>query len=412
MTVDTRSAVTRSAREAAITPGAGRGTAGSQDVRILVVDDERSLLNALTESLSLQGYQVLGFDAPEDALAALRAGAWDVLITDMMMPGVDGMALLRAALQIDAELVCLVITGHGSVDAAVEAMKSGASDFILKPFQASTLVSTISRALAVRRLRRERESLFNSLQQRTSELLAANRELEAFAHSVSHDLRAPLAAIMGFSDLLIERGAELDAARAKHLNGRICANARHMMATMDNLLKLGQASRGELRISTIDLSAMAAEIVAELALGASERRVQVDIAPGLSARGDPGLVRTALENLLGNAWKYTAGRSEACIQVGAEAEPGSGDQVFLVRDNGAGFDMSAAGRLFQPFHRLHSSTEFPGTGIGLSIVRRVVERHAGRIWADAAPGKGATFRFTLGKAGSSGEARDSSGATE
>jgi signal transduction histidine kinase len=368
----------------------------SQDVRILVVDDELPLLEAVVETLCRHGYQARGVVAAEDALAALRTGTCDVLLTDLMMPGMGGMALVREALRIDSELVCIVMTGYGSVDAAVEAMKSGAADFILKPFKSSTLEPIIARAIAERRLRRDRDFLASSLAQRTLQLQAANRELEAFVHSVSHDLRAPLAAIAGFSDVLAEKAGELDGERAGHLLDRVRANARHMGAIIDDLLRLSRISQGELHCGSIDLSAMAAEIMADLVASAPQRRVELVIEAGLRARGDEGLVRIAFENLLGNAWKYTAKRDCARIELRAEAAlTDSRSPVFLVRDNGAGFDMAFAHLLFQPFQRLHSAASFAGTGIGLSIVRRVVERHGGRVWAESVEGEGASFRLML-----------------
>lgn len=233
---------------------------------------------------------------------------------------------------------------------------------------------------------------------RTAELEAANRALESFNSAVSHDLRAPLDAITGFSSLLAKKGGALSEARAQQLPGRIHANALHMGTLIDNLLKLSQISRRQLDWRAIDLSAMAAEIVSGLREGEPARDVQVDIELGLVARGDPGLLRIALENLLGNAWKYTGQCADARIELRAERGAGEDGPVYLIRDNGAGFDMALAVHLFEPFRRMHKSTDFQGTGIGLSIVRRVVEQHGGRIWAESAEHQGACFRFTLGAA--------------
>lgn len=365
--------------------------------RILVVDDEQPLMEAVCEALTQAGYPVEGYVAAEDALAELRTRSFDLLLTDLMMPGMGGIALVRAALRIDSELVCLVMTGHGTIESAVEAMKSGALDYVLKPFKSGVLLPTITRALIIGELRRQKATLANILGERTAELQFANRELQAFAQSVSHDLRAPLDAIAEFSGLLVEKGTALGEARMRQLIERIHANALHMGLVIDDLLKLSRISRTELAWGHVDISAMAGEIVSDLRNAEPARRVHVDIAPGLRAEGDRGLLRIAFENLLGNAWKYTGKRVHANIELGTEPDS-QGGPVYFVRDNGAGFDMAHATKLFQPFRRLHSSSEFPGTGVGLSIVSRIVERHGGRIWAEAVEGEGACFRLTLGSA--------------
>ena len=232
------------------------------------------------------------------------------------------------------------------------------------------------------------------LQRRSEELAAANRELEAFAYSVSHDLRAPLRAIDGFSQALLEDyGGRLDETGRDYLR-RVRAAAQRMAALIDDLLELSRVSRSQLQPEVVDLSRMAREIMAALQERQPERRVAIVIQPGLKARGDPGLLRTAMENLLGNAWKYTGRTAEARIEVGSEStQTGT---VFHVRDNGAGFDMRYAAKLFSAFQRLHHPSEFEGTGVGLATVQRIIHRHGGRIWAQSSPGQGATFLFTLG----------------
>jgi hypothetical protein len=362
--------------------------------RILVVDDERALMNALCDTLEAEGYRAEGFTSATDALAALREEPFDLLLTDLMMPGTDGIALIRAAMGVDPDLVCLLITGHGTITTAVDAMQSGALDYILKPFKASALLPAVARGIAVRRLREEKTALERSLFDRTRELQAANQELEAFAHSVAHDLRAPLDAITGFSAVMADRAAVLAESRVRELAGRVHANAVHMGALFDDLIKLSRTSRAELRRSDVDLSAMAAEIGAALRGGEPGRQVTLDIETGLRVQGDAGLLRVAFENLLGNAWKYTSRRADSHIELRSERDS-QGEPVLAVCDNGVGFDMAYAQNLFKPFRRLHGAGEFPGTGIGLSIVRRVVERHGGRIWAEAAEGLGACFRLTL-----------------
>lgn len=243
----------------------------------------------------------------------------------------------------------------------------------------------------VRRLNAELEG---RVRERTAELVAANRELESFAYTISHDLRAPLRGIDGFSQLLLdEYGEQLDAQGQDYL-GRVRRAAQRLGALIDDLLELSRVTRKEMRRETVDLSRLAREILDEMARSNPQRRVDVVVEPGCTVRGDPQLLRILLENLLDNAWKYTGKTPQARIEVGREA--GTQPPVFLVRDNGAGFDMRYADRLFSPFQRLHKADQFEGTGIGLASAARVVHRHGGKIWVDSAIGHGTAFRFTLG----------------
>jgi signal transduction histidine kinase len=206
-------------------------------------------------------------------------------------------------------------------------------------------------------------------------------------------LRAPLRAIDGFTHVLIEDyGHKLDAAGVEHLN-RVRSGAQRMSELIDDLLNLSRLTRGPLATADVDLSALAREILAQLTAAAPTRVVDVIVAPGVTARGDPRLLRVVLTNLLDNAWKYTGKTEHARVEFG-EARIDR-ERVFYVRDNGAGFEMQYAGRLFGPFQRLHGVSEFPGTGVGLATVARIVHRHGGRVWAEAAPGEGAVFYFTL-----------------
>jgi light-regulated signal transduction histidine kinase (bacteriophytochrome) len=225
---------------------------------------------------------------------------------------------------------------------------------------------------------------------RTRELTRANQELESFAYSVSHDLRAPLRAIDGFSRLLTERyGDRIDEEGREYLL-RVRNAAGRMGTLIESLLKMARLGRGGIKPMALDLSRMAADIVAELRATEPERDVDIRITPGLQVEGDQGLVRSLLQNLLGNAWKFTCDCSDARIEFGVSA---GGE--FFVRDNGAGFPQEYADKLFRPFQRLHSQEEFAGDGIGLASVKRIAERHGGTIRAEGSPGEGATFFFTL-----------------
>ena len=232
------------------------------------------------------------------------------------------------------------------------------------------------------------------VQERTAELAAANQELEAFSYSVSHDLRAPLRSINGFSQALIEDyGAQLDAAALGYLQ-RVRAASQHMAVLIDDLLELARVSRSELRRERVDLSTLAEEISADLRKTDPQRAADIIIAPALNAVGDARLLRVVLTNLFTNAWKFTRRHPQARIEFGTLAE--GGRVVYFVRDDGAGFNMAYAGKLFSPFQRLHPAAEFEGHGIGLATVRRIISRHGGRVWAEGEEEKGATFYFSLG----------------
>jgi PAS domain S-box-containing protein len=224
---------------------------------------------------------------------------------------------------------------------------------------------------------------------------ANSRELESFSYSVSHDLRSPLRSIDGFSQALLEDHAhQLDPEAREHL-GRVRGAAQRMAELIDDLLELSRVTRAELTRQSIDLSALARDVAEHLTVTDPDRVVRFEIATGLSIQGDPRLVRVLLENLLGNAWKFTARRPSATIAVGRGDATAEHPSHFFVRDDGAGFDMAYIGKLFGAFQRLHRETEFEGTGIGLATVHRIVTRHGGRIWAEGAVDRGATFRFTL-----------------
>ena len=242
-------------------------------------------------------------------------------------------------------------------------------------------------------VRRLNETLERSVRERTSELLAANEELEEFSYSVAHDLRGPLRSIGGFAELLIdEYGGRLDERGVDHLE-RVRAAAIRMGRLIDDLLTLARVNRRRLTRTTTDLSAMASEVCVEMASYEPDRDVTVDIAPDLLGDADPTLLRVLLQNLIGNAWKFTRNRDRPRIGIGGERR---GDAwVYRVEDNGVGFDERFKDRLFLPFERLHPDSDFEGTGIGLATVHRIVARHGGLCWAESTLGEGATFYFTL-----------------
>jgi signal transduction histidine kinase len=364
--------------------------------RLLIVDDEAAQRHALSETLQVQGFETVGCGNAEAALAELRQRPVDLLLTDLMMPGTDGIGLLRAAREIDPMLVVIIMTGEGTIATAVEAMRSGAFDYILKPFKLSAILPVLSRALAVRRLRIQNAALEQQLREHAAELEAANRELDAFTRSASHDLRAPLNAVLGFSSLLVQDFNSQLAPQQRGWLVEIQRAARQMSQLIDDLMRLSRLGRQALNLQTVDIAELArgvaGELQAQIEPPGRQPQVQIDALP--PALADAALLRQALVNLLSNAFKFTRHAKAARIHVGHEAH-GNGTRAYFVRDNGEGFDMAQAGKLFQAFNRLHRSDVFEGTGVGLSIVQRIVQRHGGRVWAEGEPGRGATFYFTL-----------------
>jgi two-component system sensor histidine kinase/response regulator len=362
--------------------------------QLLIVDDEAAHLQALCDTLQDQGYATSGFTLATEALAALQKQKFDLLLTDLMMPEMDGIALLRAALEIDPQLVGIMMTGQGTISTAVEAMQSGALDYILKPFKLDALLAVLSRALAVRQLRLENLALQQRVSERTAELETANRELEAFSYSVSHDLRAPLRHIDGYSNMLLETAAARLLEEDKQLLGKINASAVRMRELIEGLLSLSRLGRQPLSKQPLQLAGLVQQELDELSKEREGRTVEVHVDGLPDCVGDPSLLKQVFANLLSNAFKFTRGKERAVIGVGCWER--GGETVYFVRDNGAGFDLQYAEKLFVPFQRLHRADDFDGTGVGLTIVQRIIHRHGGRIWAEAEVDKGAAFYFTLG----------------
>lgn len=365
--------------------------------RILIVDDEAAQMKALCNTLQDQGYETVGFSSGKDALAILKERPFELLLTDLMMPEMDGITLLQSALEINPHLIGILMTGQGTIETAVQAMKSGAMDYILKPFKLSAILPVLSRALAMRQLRMKNLELERRIARRTVELEEANKELEAFSCSVSHDLRAPLRAVEGFTGIVLKRYSTEMPGDAERLLQQVEKSAKHMGQLIDDLLRFSRFSRQNLSLSPVKTSLLVREVFDELRREQDGEKRAIDFQVGdlPEVMADLSLLRQVFVNLLSNAIKFTAKQPKPRIEVNCENS--IQEFTFSVKDNGAGFDMAYAQRLFGVFQRLHNGEEFEGTGVGLSIVQRIIQRHGGRIRAEAAINQGATFYFTLPK---------------
>jgi len=377
---------------------ASNGVAAQAGARIMIVEDERILALDLAETLDELGYTVAGTASRgEEAIELARRLDPQLILMDVRLEGdIDGITAAET-IRDEHDVPVVFLTAHADDDTLQRATSTDASAYLVKPFKPPDLRCVIEIALhkhaADMRLRENERWLEQTLQHRTAALEAANRELEAFNYSVAHDLRAPLRGIDSFSQLLIERYSQrLDSEGLAYLN-RVRAAASRMSQLIDALLSLAQVGRSELQPLDLDFSQLVQSAAGEIAAANPGRSVPTVIAPGMRAYGDSRLLRIVVANLLENAWKFTARRQRPAVEVGPVQNTAL--PTYYVRDNGAGFDPAYASRLFGAFQRLHPDREFPGTGIGLAIVQRVIARHGGTVWADSRPEEGATFYFTL-----------------
>jgi signal transduction histidine kinase len=417
-----------------------------RDLHVVVAEDSPTQAELLREALSGAGYAVTLAGNGVQALAAARRIRPAVIISDVVMPDMDGYQLCRAVKADPAlrDIPVMIVTSLRNGDDIMMALESGADNFIRKPFEPDALLGRLDFLLANRALRSQARSqagveltlggqrhlitaqreqildlLFSSYEEavqandelrerqdevqalnlqiaaRAVELEQANEQLRSFSHTVSHDLRSPLATIGGFSAVLQQKyAASLDARGQRYL-GAIRQETGRMMRIVEDVLYLANIDRSRLACTEVDLAALVRDAIEALRDGEPQREVRVDCAAVARAICDERLLRIVMANLLGNAWKFTGRQPAARIAFRIETDAG-GAPVFCVEDNGAGFDMAHAHRLFKPFERLHRDDEFQGFGVGLATVQRIVALHGGRIWAESAPGQGARFRFTLG----------------
>ena len=381
-------------------------------IKLLLVEDNPDDVRLIQEMLSGTGAVPFSLEIASSLAAALlrlRAGGFDVLLLDLGLPDSRGLSTFASIHTAIPALPIIVFTGFGDQSLALQVVQQGAQDYLVKGQMDSNLIWRAIRyavergrgsrelVLSETRVRHLNESLERRVADRTAELAAANRELETFTYSVSHDLRAPLRQIDGFSRILVEHaGPDLDS-KSQHYLHRIQEGTQHMGRLVDDLLNLAQLGRQEVNTRPTPLGALVNDALGELRADMEDRAIQWTIGSLPVVECDPGLMKIVLTNLLSNAIKYTRPREVATIEVGHRVSDGW-DTVF-VRDNGVGFNMKYADKLFGVFQRLHRADQFEGSGVGLATVQRIIHKHGGEIWVETEPDKGATFSFTLAQRG-------------
>ena len=402
-----RPPVRRSASEASAPP------AEEPDrVNILLVDDQPANLLALEAMLQGLGQTLVKAESGREALRWLLTHDFAVILLDVKMPDMDGFETAALVRQRDKSRYTPIIFLTAADKTHTEAVRGyavGAVDYLVKPvvpeFVRSKVSVFVELAKKTEQLRRQAELLRDSEQaarelaemraELVSDLEHKNRELESFSYAVSHDLRAPLRRIEAFGRAVLEsQGEQLDG-NGRRFMDRIQEASRQMSQLIDDVLYLSKVSRAEVRQQEIDLSGLVESLLERLREADPGRTVETRVRPGVIVVGDGRLLRIALTNLLENAWKFTEREPAAQIEFGMMTA--TGEPTYFIRDNGAGFDMAYVDRLFGPFQRLHLASEFPGSGIGLATVQRIIHRLGGRVWAEGVVGQGATFSFTLGR---------------
>jgi signal transduction histidine kinase len=372
-------------------------------LRLLHLEDNGDDVELVRMTLAREGVDcdILAVSSGAAYLAALQQPHFDAVLSDSAIPGYDGREALLAARNRFPEIPFLVVSGSPGVTDPHAARGENPTARVAKS-ELHRLGPELRRAVSrpkastdvFANLERKVAELTAEVGRRNTELEVLNKELETFSYSVAHDLRSPLITIDGFTQVVLENMAgSLDDVNRDHLR-RISTATRRMHRMINDLLDLSKIVRAPLHRGTVDLSKLAHEILQTLRDGAPSRAADLVVAEGLSVSGDSGLLRIALQNLLANAWKFTSRKDRTHIEFGSGPDR-AGRTVYFVRDNGAGFDPRYATKLFSPFQRLHSETQFSGTGIGLATVQRIIHRHGGEIWAESAVDCGAGFYFTV-----------------
>lgn len=405
-----------------------------EDMKIVVVEDQAVSRTLLRTQLAGEGRVVLEAVDGLAALALLERDSVDIIVSDILMPGMDGYRLcyeIRAQARYDAIPIIIYTANYTSEEDEKTALELGADAFLRKPTDAATLFAVVNDLMQKPRpprvpvaeegvqrmklcnerlvakleernreldrvrdeLHQSNESLEARVRERTTELEVANQQLESFAFFVSHELRSPLRAIEGFSSILREDLAASTTVAGKRMFAAIERNTARMGQLIEDLLRFSRLTREPVRKQKIDILQLVHLALAELRPHVASRKVDVIVGELPSAVGDESLLKQVLLNLLNNALKFTRTREAARVEIGSEHV--DGERVYFIRDNGIGFDMRQADRLFSAFERLHTDAQFEGSGVGLEIVQNIIRRHGGRVWAESAPDQGATFFFVL-----------------
>ncbi len=384
-------------------------------LRILHLEDDPLDAELVMSALDAEGipFDMVRVTTRSDFVAALQTGSFDMIFADYSLPAFDGLAALEISKEKCPDLPFIFVTGKMGEELAIDTLKSGATDYVLK-HRLSRLAPSVRRAIAEvgerlkrrraeKELRKHQEHLEQLVEERTAELRRVNKQLEAaykdmesFSYSASHDLRSPLITIEGFARILEEDyAARLDEEGRRFL-GIIRQNSRKMSQLIEDILSFSRVSTKGVQKSSINMEALARQVVDELEKESKDRKIAFEIHELPPAYGDLSMIRQVFLNLLSNAVKYTLTNDSAAIIIGGDRN--EGENVYYVSDNGVGFETESANKLFLLFHRLHSQLEFKGTGVGLAIVKRIIEKHGGRVWAEGKVDEGATFYFSLPRA--------------
>ena len=362
--------------------------------KVFIIDDDPASIRMLNELLQ-ERYEVFGSTGGHQAIELIGQLLPDLILLDVIMPEMDGYEICRRLKEKRAtrDIPLIFLTSCTETDKIVRGFGLGAVDYITKPFQVSEVLARVDTHVQLRAARQEIALKNAELETRARELEHANEELEAFNYSVAHDLRTPLVTVGLICNLLLKKHSlSLDETGREYLRILLKETTR-MDGLVSALLTFSRCSRQEISKQETDLSRMVNDIRVELLVQEPQRQVNFRIEEGVLCYGDPFLMQVVLENLIGNAWKYSSKKESALIEFGVSAT--DGETTYFVRDNGAGFEMDKAELLFAAFQRLHDSNDFEGFGIGLTTVQRIIHRHGGRIWAEGEVGKGATFYFSL-----------------
>lgn len=362
--------------------------------RILVVDDDQLVGKTLTSFFKTKSHDVVTCLSGQEALARDDLASFDLLITDLQLPEIDGIDLITAVLQRQPEMATLLMTGHASIDSAVRALRHGAVDYIQKPFTLVAFDAAVERALKMQRLRRANTELQRQLKARNAELEAVNQELDAFAARLAHDLRSPINSVRGLVGFVREDIADTLDEETRDLLDRAIRSGDQALRMVSDLLDFARLGHGQLPLRPVALKALVAHCIDTLIEHAPRERCSITVEPLPVVLGHEGLLSQVFLNLIDNAIKYSEPKPEIRIRIHAQPR---GDRLvdICVEDNGVGFDPEHARLLFLPFQRLHRRSEFTGAGMGLANVKRILERHGGSIAASSRPGEGSTFQVSL-----------------